>query len=94
MSVVSAKRPDYVVNISNLKPGSVGRYRPVQGAVDTGGLRDRPWLAVHWKCCHAYNRVYRNAEGTMYEGACPKCGRRARARVGPEGVDARFFEAN
>lgn len=91
--MVSGKRPDYFVDISGLKPGAVGRYR---GSAATGGgdgLRDRPWLAVHWKCCHAYSRVYRNAEGTLYEGACPKCGRRARARVGPDGVDARFFEA-
>lgn len=90
---MSAKKPDYIVDIRSLhRP--VGRYAPGgTSAADLGTLRGRPWLAVHWKCCHAYSRVYRNVEGTLYEGACPKCGRRARARVGPDGINARFFEA-
>ena len=57
-------------------------------------LRDRPWLSVHWRCCHVYSRVYRNAEGTAYKGACPSCGQRVRATVGPGGLSSRFFTAS
>ncbi len=58
-----------------------------------GGLRDRPWLAVRWRCCEVYSRVYRNARGTHYDGRCPRCGRPVRAVVGEGGTDQRFFEA-
>jgi len=53
----------------------------------------RPWLAVHWKCCHVYSRIYRNRTGDAYEGRCPACGKLARARIGDGGVDQRFFTA-
>lgn len=56
-------------------------------------FRGRPWLAVHWKCCNVYSRIYRNAEGTLYTGRCPRCTRPVRAAVGPDGTRARFFEA-
>lgn len=55
--------------------------------------RPRPWLAVYWRCCHVYNRVYRNADATAYAGACPSCGKRVRARIGPNGMNGRFFTA-
>ncbi len=58
-----------------------------------GSLRGRPWLAVHWKCCSVYSRIYRNAEGTAYTGRCPRCMRPVRATVGAGGTRARFFEA-
>ena len=53
----------------------------------------RPWLSVHWKCCHTYSRIYRNRIGSAYEGTCPKCGRPVRATIGPGGTNARFFAA-
>ena len=28
-----------------------------------------------------------------YEGRCPKCARRVRAKVGPDGINCRFFTA-
>ncbi len=57
-------------------------------------LKGRPWISVTWRCCHTYSRVYRNARGTMYVGRCPKCGKQAQAKVGPNGVDQRFFVAS
>jgi hypothetical protein len=88
------KSRDYIVDITGLHRAAPP---PRDGADDaprgTPTLRGRPWLAVHWKCCHVYSRIYRTADGLRYEGQCPRCGRRTKARVSPDGINARFFEA-
>lgn len=53
----------------------------------------RPWIAIRWRCCGAYSRVYREPSATCYRGACPRCGHPVTLRVAPGGSDARFFEA-
>jgi hypothetical protein len=53
----------------------------------------RPWLAVHWRCCHTYSRIYRNRDATAYVGRCPACGKVVKATIGPGGVNNRFFQA-
>jgi hypothetical protein len=63
--------------------------RPAPGKL----LRGRPWLAVHWRCCHTYSRVYRNADATAYSGRCPTCGKLIEVRIGADGTSNRFFEA-
>lgn len=78
--------PDYIVDIDGL-----GDSR--RKASSAGGLRGRPWIAVRWRCCSVYSRIYRNRAGTAYEGRCPRCAAPVRARIGPGGTDARFFEA-
>lgn len=65
--------------------------RRAPGADDEG--RDRPFLSVWFRCCHAYGRMYRNAAATAYEGRCPRCGAAVRARIGPGGTSQRVFEA-
>ena len=80
-------RPDYIVDIQG-----VGRQAP-QGKHQSS-LRGRPWLAVQWKCCSVYSRIYCNKDGTLYEGKCPKCGSPVSAQVGPGGTSKRFFEAS
>ena len=82
--------PDYIIDIDGVTPGR-GAYRGMSSA--RASLHGRPWLAVYWKCCRLYSRIYRDGTGSVYQGACPKCGRRTRARVGPNGTSARFFEA-
>ena len=84
--------PDYILDISSLKPRDGDGER--ENATNAGGtLAGRPWLAVRWKCCSVYSRVYRNAEGTRYEGRCPRCGKQVKAVVGEGGTSERFFEA-
>lgn len=93
--------PDYIVDIEGLRPATEQESRantnvqPQSGAAAASGAnsRGRPWIAVTWKCCSVYSRVYRNRAGTCYEGRCPKCGKPVQARVGPGGTDNRFFQA-
>jgi len=93
--------PDYIVDIAGVvRPQDQGGAsadapgntpgREAQGQ----RLRGRPWLAVQWRCCQVYNRIYRNREGTSYQGHCPRCGRPVRVEVGPGGTASRFFEAS
>ena len=53
----------------------------------------RPFVGITFECCRVYQRVYMNEEGTAYEGACPKCGRRATIKIDPKGTNCRFFRA-
>lgn len=78
--------PDYIIDIKGL------------GDSDLGGpaasrLIGRPWVGVRFDCCGVYNRVYRNSEGTAYLGHCPRCLKKIRLSVGPDGVASRFFTA-
>lgn len=80
--------PRDIIDIPGVAPPGGG-----DGAMPAGPI-GRPWLSIWFRCCHAYARVYRNAAGTGYEGACPRCGARVRASIGPGGTARRFFEAS
>lgn len=56
--------------------------------------KPRPYIGVHFKCCHVYYRIYLNRSGNAYEGGCPKCGARIRVRVAPGGSKSRFWTAD
>jgi hypothetical protein len=49
------------------------------------------FLGVHFACCDAYARIYPNRDATAYVGHCPRCTQRIEFKIGPGGVDARFF---
>ena len=79
----SVAGPDYIVQIGSARPSPPPR----------ASAPKRPWLAVHWRCCRTYSRIYRNRDGSAYEGRCPVCGAPVRASIGEGGTGARFFEA-
>jgi hypothetical protein len=54
----------------------------------------RPFLGVMFECCHVYARIFRNKQGTAYEGHCPRCMRRLAIPIGPGGSPNRFFTAS
>lgn len=78
--------PDYIVDIAGLK-------RSEPAANSSPENVGRPWLAVNWRCCSVYSRIYRNPQATAYEGACPACGKPLRVKIGTGGTSSRFFEA-
>jgi hypothetical protein len=55
---------------------------------------ERPWLGVRFVCSGAYQRVYRNADGSGYLARCPKCSKTIRFRVGQGGSSNRFFDVS
>jgi PHP family Zn ribbon phosphoesterase len=63
-------------------------------ATTSGGLSaplGRPFLSVHFACCAAYQRIYRDADGSQYQGRCPRCGKAVRFVVGEGGTTVRTF---
>ena len=76
--------PDYIVNIGD------GEQLRAEGPSRKAG---RLWLAIRWRCCSVYSRVYRNADASAYQGRCPRCGREVQVPVRPDGTHHRFFDA-
>ncbi len=83
---------DYILDIEGLADPSGGRSDTVDTTVDASKA-EKGWLAVHWRCCHVYSRIYKTRDGLAYAGRCPKCGKAVRAKIAPHGTSARFFEA-
>ncbi|MBC23996.1 MAG: hypothetical protein CMJ32_08795 [Phycisphaerae bacterium] len=52
-----------------------------------------PFLAIWFRCCHAYGRLYRTVDGGMYQGRCPRCGCSVHAMIGSGGTNRRIFQA-
>jgi len=51
------------------------------------------FLGIMFECCNVYGRIYKNKEGTHYQGRCPKCMRLIKIRIGEGGTTNRFFHA-
>ncbi len=79
---------DYKVELTGANdPGATGEPSPAEPA------GPRPFLSVHFACCGAYQRIYRNPDGKHYQGRCPRCARPVRFTVGESGTAARCFVA-
>lgn len=76
---------DYILDIKGLTDRQVHDQKT--------SLAGRPFVCVYFECCNVYSRVYRDRSGQAYVGWCPRCSRRVRIRVGPDGVSTRFFKA-
>lgn len=86
--------PDYILDLSSQRatpPASQAATESEGGGGCT--FQGRPWLAIHWRCCSVYSRVYRNAAGDAYDGRCPRCAKPLHVAVGQGGTNNRFFEA-
>jgi len=55
--------------------------------------KKRPFLGIYFKCCHVYQRLYLNREGTAFVGYCPKCAAKSMVKVGAGGSKSRFYTA-
>ncbi|MEM7680722.1 MAG: hypothetical protein AAF288_02085 [Planctomycetota bacterium] len=93
---MARSQDDYQLELTGLK-GQRGRLAEAAARAarrEQAESERRPWLAVHWRCCEVYNRVYRSPDGQRYEGRCPKCARPLSVKIGPAGTHCRFFEAH
>lgn len=85
---------DYKLDIT----GAEGAGSPPTRQTSAGGraaappqVTPRAYLSVHFACCGVYQRVYRAADGTTYQGRCPRCALPVRFVVGEGGTSARTF---
>ena len=57
----------------------------------------RKYIGVWFDCCQTYGRLYKNKEGTIYRGRCPKCMRSVMVPISPysgNATDRRFFRGS
>jgi len=73
--------------------GEIAAASPIEERGGAAAEKRRRFLAIWFRCCHAYGRLYRNPRQTAYVGRCPRCGAAVSARIGPQGTKRRFFEA-
>ncbi|MDH3585191.1 MAG: hypothetical protein OER86_13350, partial [Phycisphaerae bacterium] len=75
--------PEDLVDIEGLPQGG-GRQESV-----TGPPGRRSWLAIWWRCCNTYSRVYRQANKPAYAGRCPVCGKAVHIPIRTDGTESR-----
>lgn len=89
------EEPDYILDIGSL-PELTRPDRPKAPAEAPDGNPNPAmnWIGIRFDCCGVYTRIYRNRDGTAYEGACPRCARPVHIAIGPGGTNHRLFRAS
>jgi hypothetical protein len=82
--------PDYILDIQGIEDPASDNAHEDHAGQESGS---RKWIGVQFECCGTYARVYKNREGTAYEGRCPRCLRWVEVGIGPGGTDQRMFRA-
>lgn len=67
--------------------------RPTSSPSEAAGPRTR-FLSLWFSCANVYGRAYRAADGSCYEGRCPKCGKSISFPIGSGGTNRRMFEVS
>ena len=84
-----APDPRDIVDIDGLRPAPSG-----SGDHSLSADRPaRPFLMIWFRCCETYGRLPKSADGSCYEGRCPKCLAKLSVPVGEGGTSRRMFEA-
>jgi hypothetical protein len=97
---MSSDPRDYKLDISGLKAPQDSAAGSAEDPAEPAATQSnrqpgsRPWLSVHFECCGVYQRIYRSADGTHYQGACPRCGGKIRFNVSKGGTSSRFFRVS
>ncbi|MEM9025633.1 MAG: hypothetical protein AAGB06_01725 [Verrucomicrobiota bacterium] len=81
------------IRIGEGSDSASNQTRPPMNSSAEKGHTGIPFLGIHFVDCHVYGRIYRNKEGSHYEGLCPKCRRNVKIRIGPSGSATRSFKA-
>jgi len=85
---------DYVLDLStNPAPPSAPSKQIGNRKSAIGNPPPVSFLSIHFKCCHIYAPIYKNAAGTAYAGHCPRCRRPTSIPISPTGSAARIFQA-
>ncbi len=80
---------DYILDLSSQQNPSPPQIKNQKSKIENRVES----LSIHFKCCHIYAPIYKNATATAYTGHCPRCHRPAEIAISPTGSTARIFEA-
>ena len=84
--------PRDIVDIDGLRPPAAHSGQSADGS--TPASPSKPFLMIWFRCCSTYGRLPKAADGTRYEGRCPKCLAKLEVPVGEGGTSRRMFEAS